>query len=160
MIYIISSLSMLVTQDGYLVIKQWNLIPDDLALFMSSNNIFRILLVFLTAAGSLTAFFFVSKRFSWAVSAFAAPFLGYIVGQVLFLLICMVVFFLLLGGYDPFTFLSSFHFLDPGAGRGELKIIVNIFHSVYFFIIYHKLLQDPLSLEVVAEAISAEVKKK
>lgn len=115
---------MLVTQDGYLLIKQWNLIPDDLSL-MASNVLFVRLFYLFTFLSTVVSFHFLQKRWAWAPSAIAAPLFGYGIGCVVMLAFWMLFFFLVLGNYNPVMYLSSFHFLDPLAGRGEVKFIVS-----------------------------------
>jgi len=127
---------MLVTQDGYLLIKQWNLIPDDLSL-LSNNVIFTRLLYLFTIVSTIASFVFLRKRWSWSSSAMAAPIFGFGIGRVLMLALWMLAFSLLLGTYNPITFLSSFHSLDPLAGRGEVKFIVSIVVNVSVTVILH-----------------------
>eukprot|EP01036_Dinobryon_divergens_P028296 gene28296-37227_t len=134
---LIQTNGMLVTQDGYLLIKQWNLIPDDLSL-MASNVLFVRLSYLFTILSTVISFYILHKRWAWAPSAIAAPLFGYAIGRVVMLAFWMLFFFLVLGSYNPIMYLSSFHSLDPLAGRGEVKFI------------------DPLTLEVVAEVVSAE----
>jgi hypothetical protein len=136
--------SMLVTQDGYLLIKQWNLIPEDLSLNAISNVIFTRLLYFFTIVSTVASFVFLRKRWSWSMSAMAAPIFGFGFGRVMMLAFWMLFFFLILGPYNPITFLSSFHSLDPLAGRGEVKFIVSlvahvsdrIFNLLYWCILF------------------------
>ena len=101
-------------------------IPDDVSLFLASNVALSGLLYVLITLSTVTSFIFLRKRWSWAPSAIAAPIFGYGIGRVMMLLFWMLFFFLILGNYDPIMFLSSFHSLDPLAGRSEVKFIVSI----------------------------------
>ena len=122
---------MLVTQDGYLLIKQWNLIPDDLSL-MASNVLFVRLSYLFTILSTVISFYILHKRWAWAPSAIAAPLFGYAIGRVVMLAFWMLFFFLVLGSYNPIMYLSSFHSLDPLAGRGEVKFIVSPYLTIRY----------------------------
>lgn len=128
---------MLVTKDGYLVVKQWALHIGDIFLFgLGKSEIFKaffaILLISIT-----TMLFMVRHKKTKAFQPVKAVLLGVVVGCVLFGSILCLIWFKMLGSYNPIRYFAE-GFFSPYSGGGELKLI------------------DPITLEVKAAATLPE----
>lgn len=124
---------MLVTQDGLLVVKQWNLIPDDLFLFgFACWYIYRIGMAILVI--SMTVGYMRNQKHGSFVAVLCGA-LGGLVGFAICLAIITAILTSICGPFEVIRFWTSNTINMNGGGTGEIKFI------------------DPLSLEVVAEAV-------
>jgi hypothetical protein len=122
-----------VTQDGLLVVKQWNLIPDDLFLFgFACWHIYRIGMAILVLGVTIG---YMRAQKNGPVFAVLNGILGFLGGAVLCLVISTALLTAICGPFDPIRFWTSNTINMNGGGTGEIKFI------------------DPLTLEVVAEAV-------
>lgn len=125
---------MLVTQDGYIVVKQWSLIFEDILFFVSAKKDLVKLLVALIVVSSGTIFYRTSSVDKYTLSTLLRVVVGGgFIGAALFISIVMLIYYKILGSFNVWTFLTS-NTLFYGGGGGELKII------------------DPISMEVIAKA--------
>lgn len=117
---------MLVTQDGYLLIKQWNFIPEDIEFFYSFSLGFRCLFMFLVIISSVISYLFFTSKWKWSMfsAAVASTLSGYLLGQIFFMGIFMLIIFKIAGFFNVFQFLFGCNVFCPGGCGGELKLVV------------------------------------
>ena len=131
---------MLVTQDGYLVIKQWSYILEDILLLVSARDqLGRLLIALFVVISSIyymrlnKSFHIYDTKFVKVKTVLPSLLFGAAVAIIIWISIFMGTFKYLLGSYDPVRYIAE-SVLFNGGGGGEVKFI------------------DPISLEVVAEA--------
>jgi hypothetical protein len=117
---------MLVTQDGFLVIKQWNYIPEDTSMLLGFNVYFRYFLMILIVISAIVSYVFFTSYWKWSVfsAAFVSPALGYILAKILFVGFFMLLLWKTLGSFSVYQFLLGFDLLCPGGCGSELKLVV------------------------------------
>jgi len=126
---------MVVTSDGYLVVKQWSFILEDFGLyFYAVPLMFRALVAMVIGTALACAYGMTmgkNKRTLMTIALYAI--LGAALGAVVFFTLLMLLMYKLFGSYDPYPFVTTnLVFANQGNG-GQLKII------------------DPVTLEVVAD---------
>ena len=131
---------MLVTSDGYIVVKQWSMILED-AIYLKAilqPLIIKVMIGISVVIYSITWYFVSKGKFSLSNKLFIVLPLGgllsvlAILGYLTFTIISMN------GPIDVFEFMTSNLLIRNGGGGGEVKLI------------------DPVSLEVVRELQLAE----
>lgn len=137
--HLVQTNGMLVTQDGYLVVKQWSFILEDLLLYFYASP--AVLKGLVAAAVIIGTSFLVSKimRTAWnkltprrsSRILITSSVRGVVLTAVGFMLFIMAF---VQGSYNPLQFLLSNTLLSNGGGGGELKLL------------------DPITMEVVANA--------
>lgn len=138
---IIQTNGMLVTQDGYIVVKQWDLIFEDILLAIAAKPyvakiFFALFVVFGTISfglksrsnGKLDE----GKQSSFLRILVSSALIGAVLGFIGWFAVVVSSFTSIVGSFNPARYFSS-NLLFYGAGGGELKII------------------DPVSFEVVAD---------
>ena len=138
---IIQTNGMLVTQDGFIVVKQWDLIFEDILLAIAAKpyvaKIFYALFVVFSSIifglqsrsnGKLDE----GKQKSFIRLLLLSGLLGSLLAFVGWFVVVVSSFTSIVGSFNPLRYFSS-NILFYGAGGGELKII------------------DPISFEVVAD---------
>jgi hypothetical protein len=114
---------MLVTQDGYIIVKQWSFNAQDILMFSLGKKIITQILVAFVA-GAVGILLYVTK------SPTGIP-LGALVGFALWFILVLLVFVKLMGPFNPIRFVMD-GIYSSNIGGGELKII------------------DPITLQVIA----------
>lgn len=130
---------MLVTTDGYLVIKQWNFNLDDafyLKAGLSSSSIKIIIAAFIVII-SMTIGIRIQKASMRSIILIRLP-LGIFFSIIITAFIITLSVRKMVGQFDIFKFMSSNIILMNGGGGGELKLV------------------DPISLKVIQEIKIAE----
>ena len=114
---------MLVTQDGYIIVKQWSFNAQDILMFSLGKKIITQILVAFVA-GAVGILLYVTK------SPTGIP-LGALVGFAFWFILVLLVFVKLMGPFNPIRFVMD-GIYSSNIGGGELKII------------------DPITLQVIA----------
>jgi hypothetical protein len=130
---VIQTNGMVVTHDGYIAIKQWPYILEDMALLVYRFTIISQLAVaFLVLTFTIAIFTLPKKKFTLP-QIIQRLLLSLLICSLTCILIVCAVIYKLSGPYDVFKFVFSGWLLKNGSGGGELKLI------------------DPLTLEIKAE---------
>jgi hypothetical protein len=124
---------MVVSSDGYLVIKQWSFILEDAALYMFVMPAVAGGVVAFMLIARLVVVFCIPRKQKNVYSITAGLLAGGVVGLGAAVALFILVQWKLFGTYDPVTFVGSNLFFKNAGGGGELKLI------------------DPISLAVVAD---------
>jgi hypothetical protein len=124
---------MVVSSDGYLVIKQWSFILEDAALYLFVMPAVAGGVVALMLIISLLVVFCIPRKQKNVYSITAGLLVGSGAGLGAAVALFILVQWKLFGTYDPVTFVGSNLFFNNAGGGGELKLI------------------DPVSLAVVAD---------
>ena len=129
---------MVVSSDGYLVIKQWSFILEDAALYLYAvPAIGKVVAAFMLLVGLTVVYSIPSKSKNvYTITTGLIAGSGVALGSAVLLFI--LVQWKLFGYYDPIPFIGSNLFFDNAGGGGELKLV------------------DPLTLEVVADLALVE----
>lgn len=135
---VVQTNGMLVTHDGYIVIKQWPYILEDMSMLVYRFPIIiKLTLAFLIVTFTLSIFS-LSKRNYTAINVLKRLIYSIIICSIVMILVACAVLYKLSGPFDPIKFVFSGWFLNNGSGGGELKLI------------------DPLTLTIKAELKLAE----
>jgi hypothetical protein len=130
---VIQTNGMVVTHDGYIAIKQWPYILEDMALLVYRFTIISQLAVaFLVLTFTIAIFTLPKKKFTLP-QIIQRLLLSLLICSLTCILIACAVIYKLSGPYDVIKFVFSGWLLKNGSGGGELKLI------------------DPLTLEIKAE---------
>lgn len=124
---------MIVSSDGYLVIKQWSFILEDAALYlfvMPSVAYGALAVAFITA---LVFVCLIPRKLKNTITISIGLVAGSVSGLAALVCLFILVQWKLFGYYDPYTFVTTNLFIKNDGNSGQLKLI------------------DPISLAVVAD---------
>lgn len=124
---------MVVSSDGYLVIKQWSFILEDAALYLyvMPSVVYVVLAVALVTA--LVAVYFIPRKLKNPITISIGLVLGSVTGLGALVCVFILIQWKLFGYYDPYTFVTTNLFVKNDGNSGQLKLI------------------DPITLKVVAD---------
>jgi hypothetical protein len=124
---------MVVSSDGYLVIKQWSFILEDAALYLYVMPVVVKVVVGGMLALALLVVYLIPTRLKNPFTITGGLFLGSGLGLCFFVALFLVAQWKLFGFSDPVQFITSNLFVENFGGGGQLKFV------------------DPLTLEIVAD---------
>lgn len=124
---------MVVSSDGYLVIKQWSFILEDAALYLYVMPVVLKVVAAGMLIAALVTVYLIPKKIRNPFTITGGLFVGSGVGLAAFVMLFLVVQWKLFGYSDPIKFITTNLFVENLGGGGQLKFI------------------DPLTLEVVAD---------
>lgn len=128
---------MLVTQDGYLVIKQWSFNISDLGMFCIGKQImFRVLSAVCLVC--LTIAYFITRKPYTIGKVISKIITALIIAGIVWLSILIMMFMKLMGGSFSVPRFLADGLISRNSGGGELKIV------------------DPITLQVVASSALPE----
>lgn len=124
---------MVVSSDGYLVIKQWSFILEDVALYLTVMPVVAKVVVAVMILMGLLTVYLIPRKLKNPFTITGGLFLGSGLALAFFVGVFLVIQWKLFGYCDPIKFITTNLFVQNHGDGGQLKFI------------------DPITLEVVAD---------